>query len=259
MTDPLPLPRFALPRAGRRALRRVETWLRDSGAQTSGSAASVHPGATESADRPLAADPALAAVLEGFAQPDQAARAARTLQDALRREAEAQPFADYAGLAQHLRGTANPWGRLWLLAAGVENPRAAALADGLCTGLALTGLLADAPADARAGRLRLPLDELARFGVSPEDLARGAPGPGWVPLLLLQTSARGACCRPARRSRGSCAGARASPCATPSFARRRCCASCIGRAARPSGARCASDPRTGRIWHGALLSPGSRS
>jgi phytoene/squalene synthetase len=152
----------------------------------SGSAASARPGAAEGADRRLAADPALAAVLEGFAQPDQAARAARTLRDALRREAGAQPFADYAGLAQHLRGTANPWGRLWLLAAGVENPRAEALADGLCTGLALTGLLVDAPADARAGRLRLPLDELARFGVSPEELARGAPGPGWAPLTLLQ-------------------------------------------------------------------------
>lgn len=191
MTDLLPLPRFALPRAGRHALRRLEAWRHEIGAEAGDPAAAARLEMTDRALAEFAAGgeppaPELAALLAEFPQPRQAAALARALLRDARRAANPEPFPDYAALAQHLRDAANPHGRLWLLAGGVRDPRAQALADGLCTALALVAILAEAPAAARPGRLRLPLDELARHRVQPDALAGGTPGPGWGPLMMMQ-------------------------------------------------------------------------
>ncbi|MFZ5556063.1 MAG: phytoene/squalene synthase family protein [Pseudomonadota bacterium] len=191
MTDFLALPRFALPAAGRRALRRIDALLRETGALASDPAGAVrlaglaHTLAELQAGR-AGGDPELAGVIASFPQPREAAALAAALIQSRRRQASAERFADYGALAQHLRRAANPYGRLWLQAAGVADPRAAAFSDGLCSALALVELLLDIPADARAGALRLPLDELVRFRVTEAAVARGTPEPGWQALMTLQ-------------------------------------------------------------------------
>ena len=57
-----------------------------------------------------------------------------------------------------------------------EGGRAEALAEACGLALQLTNILRDVGEDARNGRVYLPQDDLARFGVAPDDLTRRAAG-----------------------------------------------------------------------------------
>ena len=56
---------------------------------------------------------------------------------------------------------------------GYTDPRARQYAVDLGTALQLTNIIRDVGADARAGRIYLPQDDLRKFGVSAEDLQAG--------------------------------------------------------------------------------------
>jgi squalene synthase HpnC len=75
---------------------------------------------------------------------------------------------------EQLRGycelSANPVGELVLAIFGLHTPERMALSDRVCTGLQLTEHLQDVAEDARRGRVYLPVEDLARFGCSPERL-----------------------------------------------------------------------------------------
>lgn len=58
---------------------------------------------------------------------------------------------------------------------GCRNPRSKSYAENLGLALQLTNILRDVGEDARLGRLYLPLEELARFGVSEASLRAGKP------------------------------------------------------------------------------------
>jgi phytoene synthase len=57
----------------------------------------------------------------------------------------------------------------------------------------LTNIIRDVGEDARRGRIYLPLDELARFGVSETDLLNGADSPGFQALMQFQYERADAC------------------------------------------------------------------
>jgi phytoene synthase len=70
---------------------------------------------------------------------------------------------------------------------GYEDPRTRDYAVELGVALQLTNILRDVGADARRGRIYIPLDELARFGLGERDVldaANGAPAPARLPELL---------------------------------------------------------------------------
>ena len=71
---------------------------------------------------------------------------------------------------------------------GYRDPCARDYAVHLGVALQLTNIMRDVQADARAGRVYLPQEDLRRFGVSAEDLAAGRYTPGFVELMAWEAA-----------------------------------------------------------------------
>jgi squalene synthase HpnC/squalene synthase HpnD len=69
-----------------------------------------------------------------------------------------------------------------------DDPHAPDLAEKLGIAFQLTNILRDVPNDYEMGRVYLPLEDLAQFGVRPEHLARGPITPGLRGLLEFETA-----------------------------------------------------------------------
>jgi squalene synthase HpnC len=92
-------------------------------------------------------------------------------------------YATFEELLGYCSLSANPVGRLVLGAFGFFDEARLALSDRMCTGLQLVEHWQDVAEDARAGRVYLPAEDLARFGVQPSELA--GPGPAGAALRSL--------------------------------------------------------------------------
>jgi squalene synthase HpnC len=75
------------------------------------------------------------------------------------------------GLLAYCRLSANPVGRIVLHVFGAATPEREKLSDLVCTALQLTEHWQDVAEDLRAGRVYLPAEDLAAFGVTERDLA----------------------------------------------------------------------------------------
>lgn len=71
---------------------------------------------------------------------------------------------------------------------GCEDHRAMEHASDLGIAMQLTNILRDVREDAEMGRLYLPTDEMLTFGVDPEDVLAGNPGPGFRDLMAFQVA-----------------------------------------------------------------------
>jgi squalene synthase HpnC len=95
-------------------------------------------------------------------------------------------YADFGELMDYCRRSANPVGRLMLHLFGVTDGRSVAQSDGICSSLQLINFLQDVSIDCAKGRIYLPQDELARFGVSEADIAQGRTDAPWRALMTFQ-------------------------------------------------------------------------
>ncbi len=86
-------------------------------------------------------------------------------------------YATYDDLLAYCAVSANPVGRLVLAVFNVSTPERVALSDRICTALQIIEHCQDVAEDHRAGRLYLPLADLAQFGVWRSDLAAAVPTP----------------------------------------------------------------------------------
>ena len=91
-------------------------------------------------------------------------------------------------LLGYSRYSANPVGRLVLYLFGYRDPERQRLSDLLCSGLQLANFWQDVAIDLQKGRIYLPRRDMARFGVSGEDLASGAADGKFVALLKHEVS-----------------------------------------------------------------------
>jgi len=82
-------------------------------------------------------------------------------------------YATWADLKHYCVHSADPVGRLVLGVLGRAEPELVALSDDVCTGLQLVNFLQDVPRDLALGRVYLPVDDRARFGVT--ELDRPSP------------------------------------------------------------------------------------
>ena len=99
---------------------------------------------------------------------------------AMRRHADAAELLDYC------RRSANPVGRLLLHLAGIDDPRARAQSDAICTALQLVNFWQDLSVDLPRGRFYLPLADCAAHGLRPADFEHFAPlGPARPPANAL--------------------------------------------------------------------------
>ncbi len=101
-------------------------------------------------------------------------------------------YATFADVLDYCTRSANPVGRLVLHLFECFDDRRAALSDEVCTGLQLANFWQDVARDRAIGRVYLPQADLARFGVTEEDLVAKRFTPAFGELLAFQVErARG--------------------------------------------------------------------
>lgn len=82
-------------------------------------------------------------------------------------------YATFAGLEEYCRLVASAVGLMCLDIFGLRNSRTEEYARDLGIALQLTNIIRDAGTDGAMGRLYLPLEDLDRFGCSPEEILSG--------------------------------------------------------------------------------------
>jgi hydroxysqualene synthase len=98
----------------------------------------------------------------------------------------------FADLLFYCRHSADPVGELVLRIFGQWTPQRGLWSDALCTGLQLANFWQDVSVDAARGRLYIPLEDLERRGVPPEEAMRGPASAPMKELMAEQVErARG--------------------------------------------------------------------
>jgi squalene synthase HpnC len=95
-------------------------------------------------------------------------------------------YASYAEVLDYCRRSANPVGRLLLVLYGSTERVHLAWSDAICSSLQLINFLQDVAIDYRKDRIYLPQEEMLRFGVREEDIARGETGERWKAFMAFQ-------------------------------------------------------------------------
>ena len=126
---------------------------------------------------------AFAEVRERYAIPDQPVR---ELFDGMRADLTISRYDTWPELRRYCHLVAGTVGLIVAPILGCRNPQALPMAAELGIAMQLTNILRDVREDAEMGRIYLPLDELAAFGIDPEALLAGEPGETFPDLLRLQ-------------------------------------------------------------------------
>ncbi|THF66230.1 squalene synthase HpnC [Pseudothauera nasutitermitis] len=108
------------------------------------------------------------------------------LLDAFAQDVVKKRYADFAELADYCHRSANPVGRLLLRLYRVEDAEALAQSDRICSALQLINFWQDAGVDRAKGRIYLPADEMARFGVTETAIGHGTVDAPWRALMDFQ-------------------------------------------------------------------------
>jgi squalene synthase HpnC len=107
-----------------------------------------------------------------------------------RQDQSVHEYATFDDLLGYCALSANPVGRLVLAAFGADGDDRARWSDSICTGLQLAEHWQDVAEDAAAGRIYLPQEDLARFGVDRTALTAGAPASREFRALMVFEVAR---------------------------------------------------------------------
>jgi len=107
---------------------------------------------------------------------------------AFKQDVRKRRYANFPEVLDYCRRSANPIGRLVLLLHGYRDRRLHALSDAICTALQLANFWQDVAVDLDKDRLYLPEDELARFGVTIEDLQARRITQAYRQLLRFQVA-----------------------------------------------------------------------
>jgi squalene synthase HpnC len=95
-------------------------------------------------------------------------------------------YATYADLRAYCTLSADPVGRIVLALVDVRDPVADQLSDRVCTALQLIEHWQDIAEDRRAGRIYLPQEDLAEFGVAESDLDEPTASPALRNLMRFE-------------------------------------------------------------------------
>jgi squalene synthase HpnC len=108
--------------------------------------------------------------------------------EANRRDQSVAAYASFDELVGYCKLSANPVGELVLYVFGAASPDRVELSDRVCTALQLVEHWQDVGEDYRRGRVYLPGEDLARFGVSPDELGAARAGPALRELLAFEVA-----------------------------------------------------------------------
>jgi phytoene synthase len=108
------------------------------------------------------------------------------LLDAFQQDVSKKRYEDFTDLADYCRRSANPIGRLLLVLYNASTLDNLLLSDCICTGLQLVNFWQDVAQDWKKGRIYLPLQDLAQFKVTEEDIAASRCDERWQALLAFE-------------------------------------------------------------------------
>ncbi|MDD5220873.1 MAG: squalene synthase HpnC, partial [Candidatus Bipolaricaulis sp.] len=106
--------------------------------------------------------------------------------EANRMDQHAKRYATFADLLRYCEHSATPVGRLVLALYGRGGDEECALSDATCIGLQLANFWQDVKRDYAIGRVYLPQNEMAEYGVRDEDLAAATASESLRRLLRFQ-------------------------------------------------------------------------
>ncbi|HEX5364323.1 MAG TPA: squalene synthase HpnC [Gallionella sp.] len=108
------------------------------------------------------------------------------LLDAFSQDVVKKRYADFDELLDYCRRSANPVGNLLLHLYEEATPVNLAYSDAICSALQLINFWQDVAKDWAIGRVYLPQDDLARFGVSEAQIAQGMTDASWHALMQFE-------------------------------------------------------------------------
>ena len=106
--------------------------------------------------------------------------------EANRRDQRTSEYATFGELVEYCDLSANPVGELVLHVFGAATPERVALSDRVCTALQLVEHWQDVGEDFRRGRIYLPAEDRARYGVERADLGTESTSPPVRRLLAFE-------------------------------------------------------------------------
>jgi len=112
----------------------------------------------------------------------------RDLLSAFRQDVTKTRYARFEDVLDYCRRSANPVGRLVLALYRKDAPALLPASDAICTGLQLTNFWQDIASDWQRGRVYVPQEDLARFGVPEAQLGEGRVDARWRALLGFETA-----------------------------------------------------------------------
>jgi 15-cis-phytoene synthase len=127
----------------------------------------------------------LASAVDRYAIP---ARELNMLIDGVEMDFSRNRYATWEDLLEYCNLVASVVGRMCVRIFGFDEEVALERADDLGVALQLTNILRDVREDAGMGRIYLPLEDLARFGISPDAVLAGDPGDRWPELVAFESA-----------------------------------------------------------------------
>ncbi len=110
----------------------------------------------------------------------------RDLLDAFSQDVVKKRYANFGELMAYCRRSADPIGRLLLHLYGIGDAKSQSLSDGVCSSLQLINHWQDIAIDWQKGRVYLPQDELARFGIAESQIDAGRWDAAWAAMMDFQ-------------------------------------------------------------------------
>lgn len=114
------------------------------------------------------------------------------LLDAFSQDVVKKRYANFEEVLDYCRRSANPVGRLLLHLYDEATPQNLAWSDDICTSLQLINFWQDVKKDYAIGRIYLPQDDMAKFGVTEQQIAEGRIDTAWRKLMDFEVERAGA-------------------------------------------------------------------
>jgi squalene synthase HpnC len=108
------------------------------------------------------------------------------LLDAFSQDVTKQRYASFAEVMDYCRRSADPVGRLMLHLYGENDDHNYVCSDAICSALQLINFWQDVEIDFRKNRIYLPQEDMARFGVTEDQIAASDASGGWWDLMRFQ-------------------------------------------------------------------------
>ena len=106
--------------------------------------------------------------------------------DAFEQDQRITRYQTYGQLVDYCRRSANPVGHLVLYLCGYGDAERQQLSDHTCTALQLANFWQDVASDLTRGRIYIPAEDMARFGVTEQDIVDRRFGPSYARLMQFE-------------------------------------------------------------------------